>query len=356
MRWAVLAALGLAAAALGGACSARPATPFAHKLHLAGLECGQPGKPDCLTCDSCHRRDADAGAFTDFNRPTETLCASCHQQQGGGYRLASSVRSPLSPRPAALDIRFDHDRHLAHEKIRGQCVKCHPGVVGASSDKALFPNMDSCLGCHEHRDEFAQNVCATCHRPADLRGLRPVSFLAHDNGWIRRHAVHARGGEQACATCHAQTRCDACHDATHTLRAELRSPEAIDRDLVHRFDFISRHATEASSQPALCAACHQRQDCDGCHVRRGVSGGRVDARNPHPLRWAAGADPTNNLHGRDARRDLAACAACHDQGPATNCVRCHKVGGIGGTPHPPGWRSTQQPGSGACATCHGGGP
>jgi hypothetical protein len=65
---------------------------------------------------------------------------------------------------------------------------------------------------------------------------------------------------------------------------------------------------------------------------------------------------TSNEHGRAARRDIASCAACHDQGAASNCVRCHKVGAFGGSPHPPGWRSSQPTTAESCAICHRGAP
>jgi len=59
------------------------------------------------------------------------------------------------------------------------------------------------------------------------------------------------------------------------------------------------------------------------------------------------------FHGRAARRDIVACAGCHDQGPATNCIGCHRVGAYGGNPHPRGWMSAgtdrQQ---GMCRYCH----
>ena len=55
-----------------------------------------------------------------------------------------------------------------------------------------------------------------------------------------------------------------------------------------------------------------------------------------------------------ARRNIGSCAACHDQGPVSNCVRCHQVGGLGGTPHPAGWRSTAPVSNPECSACHGG--
>jgi Cytochrome c7 and related cytochrome c len=336
----------------GAACSTRLWTRFPHEQHLANLECGVAGKPDCLSCTSCHQGETAVGLA--WQKPPAALCEQCHKPSEPKYSYAKSTRAPESPRPAGLAILFGHDEHLNMPEVKGQCVKCHAGAVGNVAGKPLFPAMATCLGCHQHKAEFEQNVCGTCHKPADLRGLKPVSFLAHTGGWIRRHAAPGRDVAQTCTQCHAQAQCDSCHDATQTLRVELRNPDAIGREFVHRFDFLSRHVIEARSQPAMCQSCHVKQDCDGCHVRRGVSGGAVDGRNPHPPNWAVGVGVAGNQHGRAARRDISSCAACHDQGPATNCVRCHAPGGIGGTPHPPGWRSTQSSGAGACANCHGG--
>jgi hypothetical protein len=136
------------------------------------------------------------------------------------------------------------------------------------------------------------------------------------------------------------------------LTVERRRPEAIEANFVHRGDFIVRHAIEAQSQPARCASCHTPESCDSCHVASGVSGNRIDARNPHPPGWVGTDTSSSNFHGREARRDVMLCASCHDQGPATNCIRCHKVGAFGGNPHPGGWQSTQSLDSRMCGYCH----
>ena len=56
--------------------------------------------------------------------------------------------------------------------------------------------------------------------------------------------------------------------------------------------------------------------------------------------------------GRSHGRDIVACAGCHEAGPATNCIRCHKVGGYGGNPHPRGWKSARGVDSEMCRYCH----
>jgi len=129
-------------------------------------------------------------------------------------------------------------------------------------------------------------------------------------------------------------------------------PHALEREFIHRGDFMVRHPIDARSQPAQCLTCHTQSYCDSCHVARGVSGNRLDAINPHPRGWI-GPDPTSpNYHGAEARRDIVSCAACHDQGPATNCIRCHRVGAVGGNPHPSGWRSMRSTDEGMCRYCH----
>lgn len=343
-RWSLLVVLAL----LAGACSHALLTHFPHRQHLANLECGGEGQPQCLTCLSCHRDEAGHGSWS---APTAARCEGCHDDAMNKFRHAT--RSPAAVLPAGKKIAFPHPQHLELKEIKGQCVKCHAGAVGVEGGQPLFPPMATCLDCHHHREEFDRNECTTCHRPGDLKGLQPVSFLSHDSGWLKRHGDAARAEPQRCETCHAQSSCDVCHDASRPQTPSARNPEKLGSSYVHRFDFLSRHAIEASSQPGLCVTCHQRTECDACHTARGVSGS--GGRSPHPVGWASGLGAATNLHGPAARRDISSCAACHDQGPVSNCVQCHKVGAMGGNPHPTGWQSSQPLQSAACAPCHGGG-
>ena len=126
----------------------------------------------------------------------------------------------------------------------------------------------------------------------------------------------------------------------------------LEERLVYRGDFMVRHAIEAQSQSARCVRCHTVNTCDTCHVARGVSGNRSGSRNPHPAGWVGGNPNSKSAHGHEARRDIVLCASCHEQGPATNCIQCHKVGAYGGNPHPGGWKSNQGEGSRMCRYCH----
>lgn len=343
-----IAAVATLAVAL--ACRGTLLTRFDHRAHLAERACGGPDQPACLNCTSCHT-GAVSAEHDAFAPPRVAACGACHPD--AEQKLNHALRPAVAAVPAGKRVLFSHSRHLAMGELNGQCVKCHAGAVGFSSGPPLFPPMATCLGCHQHRAEFDRGECLGCHTLSDLRKLQPVSFMAHDVGWMRRHPVDARSSGATCTLCHAQTQCDSCHDATKRLGPAQVAPEQIDRNFVHRFDFVSRHALESRSQPGSCFTCHARTECDACHASRGVSASVRGAASPHPPGWASGA--VSNSHGPAARRDLASCAACHDQGAASNCVSCHKVGGVGGTPHPPGWRSTAPLSSAACTPCHGAG-
>jgi hypothetical protein len=338
----LLVAAVVCAAALA-ACTDRADSRFPHQVHLAELECGKPGKPNCLNCNSCHavsKRDRS------HKLPPGQICAECHRDE------SHDILAVLETKPVRVSgsIHFDHDQHLAMGPIQGQCVPCHAGVVKAG--QPTLPAMTQCLSCHEHQEEWDRGVCTPCHAATDLRRTMPQTFLRHDQGFARRHGVLAQQQENLCQACHSQSSCDDCHDITQNLSVERRRPEAIERNFVHRGDFMVRHAIEAESQPSRCMRCHTVETCDACHVARGVSANRVGGRNPHPPGWVGTNPDSRSFHGREARRDILSCAGCHEQGPATNCIRCHKVGAFGGNPHPGGWRSTQSEGSGMCRYCH----
>ncbi len=345
-QWLVVGLVALAA----GACSRGLLTYFPHRAHLDTTECGGTGQQACLSCLSCHQGTPQSPEV--WVQPSAQKCTSCHHD--GQQKWQASVRPAIATVPAGKQIVFAHDQHLATKELKGQCVKCHAGAVGVEGGAPLFPPMQTCTGCHRHREQFEANVCTNCHQGKDLRGLVPVSFFPHDGAWSRRHGAEARTAPERCATCHAQTSCDTCHDSSKPLGPAVRNPEALEAGFVHRFDFQTRHALEARSQPGRCVTCHQKTECDACHITRGVSAALSGGANPHPRGWASGLGALTNQHGAAARRDLDSCASCHDQGPATNCVTCHRVGGTGGTPHPPRWTSTQPLSSPACAVCHGG--
>jgi len=276
-------------------------------------------------------------------------CVACHEPDEESVRRESARLTASAPRTAT--IRFEHAEHLVLPEVRGQCVPCHAGVAEDGVRGKVFPPMAECTSCHQ--GELASAQCAVCHRHDDLRNTVPRAFLRHDLGFVRDHGLAATRHDKACQQCHAEADCTACHDASQTLQVDKRWSDAIGRELVHRADFESRHGIEARSQPTSCLRCHTPSSCDSCHVERGVSANRVGSVNPHPLGWIGPNPAAESFHGRLARRDILSCVGCHEQGPATSCIRCHKVGGFGGNPHPSGWSSARSPQDAMCRYCHG---
>ncbi len=341
--------VGCLTVALGWACRSVPPR-FVHTQHL-GLACGSPDEPSCLTCLSCHVNvERKPGTVA---HPSSKNCAECHE--GNHAKIEKSL---VAPRTAAAQqataILFDHDEHLAMDAIGGQCISCHAGLVSQTGG-AAFPPMGQCFECHEHQRQWDRGECTPCHRISDLKTLFPRTFLRHGVGWDRQHGTEALKTTVQCAQCHTTESCDDCHDVSQGLTIEARKAENVDRDFIHPADFITRHAMEASAQPARCLSCHRTETCDSCHQARGISAGRLNAVNPHPPGWMGPNGRAMNHHGRAARRDILSCASCHDQGPNTNCIDCHRVGGIGGNPHPAGWRSSRTPDALMCSYCHEGG-
>ncbi|MBI4702734.1 MAG: hypothetical protein HY744_16555 [Deltaproteobacteria bacterium] len=341
---AVLAAVALFLAGLAplGGCEPARLAAFPHRLHLTQKGCGGPGQPKCPGCLDCHeplRRPEPGPAVA------TSACAPCHQSGAP----SAPGHAPASAR-AGLSIAFGHAQHLRLPEIAGGCVKCHPGVIDDGQSRPLRPGKPVCVTCHA--DELNRGACDTCHGRTDLRRLVPQSFVRHDLSFVRDHGLAANTGAKICAKCHTRDDCLACHGQGQTIAVEARRPDAVDRQLLHRGDFVTRHAIEAQGQPATCLRCHSSASCDRCHIERGVSAARRDARRPHPPEWIGPNTASPSFHGRAARRDIAACAACHDQGPASVCIRCHKVGGYGGSPHPPGWRSSRPRSEVMCSYCH----
>jgi hypothetical protein len=210
--------------------------------------------------------------------------------------------------------------------------------------------MGTCLGCHPHQAEYDDARCDRCHVDLSRLPLRPLAYFSHQGDYLKTHRFAARTSSTACTQCHDSGRCAECHARTTPSPVDWVSPERVERESIHRGDFVSRHVLEARADPAMCARCHSSRHCDDCHRASRIHPSTgPGGRTPHPAGW--GQD-----HGLAARRDIGSCAGCHDQGAASNCVACHKVGGIGGPPHPPSFLRNHTRGDIAknrtCLVCH----
>lgn len=337
----------LAAAAIAGACSGAAKRPpdaivFSHHVHAEqGIACGD--------CHADVSRDAEAPVRA---RMRMGECGACHDVRDRA-KCGACHTNPEAPATYGdfpeTHLVFSHQRHAERSS---DCAACHAGAASApalSPGRRLLPAHPECNACHQ--GDVDAGRCQLCHDRLDLDPRRPQSIYSHEEGFFARHGLKAAGAQDQCAMCHDQSFCAECHARTMTVTPALRHPDRPDRNRVHEGDWISKHVLEARRGDTGCLKCHGTSFCAACHERSGV-GGATGARNPHPGSWMS--PGAADSHGRAARRRIEECAACHDQGPASNCVACHRSGGV--NPHPPGSVAAVARGERAshrmCRICH----
>ncbi len=365
MRCTAFAALvGLALAG----CNPPPARDrirFAHGPHLAhGMSCvrchaNAARGPDAGT-EAGTEGDLDAGVLpteelhaasvTRPLLPAESDCRECHTdpERDGCPRCHTEPQRAGGYADRDDDIRFEHASH--ESATRGRCVRCHrsEGETEASYVPTR-PPMSTCTSrCHA--EEMSSLDCERCHTDLHRFQITDVALIDHGPGFLRRHGIAARASAQLCTQCHDATHCEDCHVSGQGLSHEVIVPSAQHRDFVHRGDFEARHGVESGLERGTCLRCHGVSFCDGCHHAAGIGGG-VGPGSPHPPGWL---DPTSPFgHARAARRDLLSCVSCHEADAETTCVPCHRVGGVAGSPHPPGFGGGMDPlAIGVCRACH----
>jgi len=343
--------LALAAAACGPkVAQEKPAAPepayvFPHSTHVdADVAC-----KSCHPMDKAKKLEANVRHVKVPANVTKTPpCADCHDTE---------PKLKVPARTAPFRVRFDHAAHLP--RVKDDCKRCHtPPEQGDKQVKV--PAMSVCTSCHQHAQDFAEARCTPCH--VDLKGLKPETAFKHEGEWLRAHGALARPSGESCAACHDQTYCAECHSPqTAAGRPSIVFPERVDRTYIHRGDYVSRHMIDAGANPASCRRCHGSAFCESCHEQQGLTKFSEAFRRPashDQANWAnagAGATPA---HGHAARRDIASCAGCHDQGAQATCVGCHQVGGIAGnkSPHPKKFLSAHdaddQHNNAMCRVCH----
>lgn len=324
---------------------------FSHSQHTEQADCGD-----------CHAGiDKDQGGPRGKFIPGKAKCGECHEEA-----LKDRGKCSMCHRGARAGVRFRREdrkltfSHASHAGRVKDCATCHPkGQQGGAS----IPGHATCASADCHRSAYRALRCSGCHQDLSRFREKAVAGLSHGPGFVREHGTLARQATEACAQCHDQTYCAECHARTTPARPAILFPERVDRGFIHRGDFLSRHFVEARSAPQSCKKCHGQQHCRSCHAMNGLAVATHEdlrvgrSRSYHPAGWTQ--PGSGSFHGHRARQDIGRCASCHDRGAQSNCVSCHKVGGLGGNPHPPGWswrdKSTQCRQNSMCATCHAGG-
>jgi hypothetical protein len=256
---------------------------------------------EVASCATCHARES---------------CTRCHLNAGAvpaigelepDPRVAAWVSAfePEYPEPASHDDAAWVRGHAEIAKAEpGECANCHVQA--------------NCRSCHG--DAALPGLDALpAAGPDERRGVRTVAVsTVHLPGYARAHATSASLEGETCASCHATTFCESCHDGP-------ASPA------FHLPDFIERHGPEAYGRETDCSACHSTEVfCRSCHVQAGLGSQGSLGVAFHSARpfWLFG-------HGTAARQGLEGCVTCHVQ---SDCAQCHSaVGGWRINPHGPGF-------------------
>ncbi len=362
----------LAALAGGLACkSTRPVSQQTHEEPRTSLFPHE--KHASFECADCHAEIPASTRLGQAKLPGAAKCEECHPDLAkpadeATRRVADALASLAKREARDYQISFDHASHLARTTAKGSdaCKTCHKEeqLPEVGTARSTSPTMQTCTACHYHSTEVAEAKCTPCHVSLRRFPLRPIEALAgfsHQGNFVKEHGRLAKNSAETCAQCHDQTFCANCHaNATVPFRTEIRFPEKVETDFIHRGDYVSRHQIEAAADPAGCRKCHGSFFCDSCHSQQNIShrnalSGR-GPHDPHPPGWAT--PGSGDFHGTAARQNIITCAGCHDQqGPANLCVTCHQVGGVARTnPHSPGFLS-KHPRSdirknGMCIACH----
>lgn len=348
-----LRTLVVAAAAIAAGCTAKGTAPknaenppyvFPHAPHVE----------NDVACTLCHPGLDDAGKLDPKVRhvkldPKAKACADCHE-------AADLAKITVPKRQKEYTLTFSHQDHLFQIEAKNKCVVCHQRLPEKGDADAPAPPMSACTGCHNHEQDFAEARCSPCHVDLKRYPLKPVSEFAHKGDFKKTHGALARTSANACATCHDQTFCADCHSpATTPAGPAFRWPEEVQREFIHRGDFLSRHQVEVGANPASCARCHGSAFCESCHAQQGVAApgqAFTSSRIPHPTGWSAGSQ-----HGVAARRNIVTCSGCHTSNADQVCVMCHRVGGPGGNPHPASFLKRNElddtRSNPVCRNCHG---
>ncbi|MCK6549760.1 cytochrome c3 family protein [Myxococcota bacterium] len=318
---------------------------FSHETHLK-KEIG---------CLDCHSGVDQAEDLSSTYMPFHDKCARCHSdtemKNCKQCHLEEDTSKIVRAVPADDGIHFSHVNHA--RRVMGNCAKCHPEVPRAkTSEESVRPPMETCTdGCH--KEDMAESRCDRCHADLTRYSLESVRFMAHGARFVENHGEAASKSDAACSNCHARDFCSDCHSNTNLVGAETRLADRATRSFIHPAPYQAVHAMDARSKRDTCETCHRSNFCDSCHASVGLASLDRVRTAPHPPGWS---DPSSTtFHGLQARREITACAACHDQGAASVCVRCHQVGGTGGNPHPPGFsrRESEDPTTNRmCRACH----
>jgi len=270
-------------------------------------------------------------------------CATCHARD---FCLECHVNGPeeatiqaLAPDSRALALTAELKAPGSHSTPTW--LSRHGGAVGRSGQAcATCHTQESCLACHAGTPAVAAKLASA--GPGRAPGARTTRIrpASHGADFSELHAQPASARPQSCAGCHARSECLSCH----------RPDPAAATPGYHPAGFLTTHPSAAYSRESSCADCHnQAQFCTTCHVSAGlVSSGRLRGTGYHDAKQQFLLN-----HGQAARQSLESCASCHSD---RDCLTCHSAqGGRRFNPHGPGFdpATLRRKAPSMCTACHG---
>ncbi len=341
---------------------------FSHAVHK-----------DVTDCAGCHTKASESTSLKDRLLPEKSVCATCHDvnddKQCSMCHIGENYQPLISKKS---ELFFNHKAHLGNPDVT--CQSCHKGlsdVAYSVEAKEAHPSMAVCYTCH-NTNSVASNECKTCHTstvnllPQNHKG---VSFL-------KTHKFKSNEPNAECQMCHDNSFCESCHVGTTMITENNSSRNFVapysphnfvdntkqqNINRIHDLNFRFTHGIEAKGKSSECQTCHQTESfCAECHTTSGgdyAMEGMMPQSHRLPNFKTIGVGSGGGEHAILARRDIEACASCHDiQGGDATCILCHNDNdGIKGTnpkTHKAGFMKTGERGdwhtdrNSVCYSCH----
>ncbi len=266
---------------------------FDHRAHLARG----------ARCEGCHTDMRGVGLATTLQLPREAACLSCHD---GMTAPADCALCHPARADGRLVVRARDDRSLPVlvPRARSPWGMAHDLAFVRDHAATAKARPEGCRTCHDDR------FCIDCHAGA----VRPMRI--HAPSYLTTHAVDAAARTQDCASCHArQTFCLGCHErvgfsdrATGPFGVGGRGRVHPEAGWTGPPGAPQGHAFAAQTNLGACASCHTQDACLACHATTGAARPGLGA-SPHGPGFA-GSSRCLALEARSRRT----CLACHAPG------------------------------------------
>ncbi len=305
---------------------------FSHKKHIVD---------NSVECTACHEAALTSKQASDNLLTTQATCGTCHDIQDTTQcsKCHFENATPIGFENPPRDILFNHELHVSGQKL--ECTTCHTGLESTDYGTAAnMPTMKTCNTCHNNLK--VSNTCETCHR--NFAMMKPPDH--RQSGFVRMHRNETRLGALTveCATCHAETFCQECHQGaglkafTERDRTTDAGPKRSTQDSpnqtvlqnVHGLNYRFTHGIDAKSRQTECASCHDAETfCAECHN----AGGNITQVKIKPASHLVAGFVTiggagGGLHAEEAKRDIEECISCHNvEGQDPTCLTCHMENG-----------------------------